>query len=279
MSISVRTLILIVVGIASVGGPFVMPVAHAGPLSKPAMAEARNHLAHGNKLYNVRSFDEAITEYKAGALVEPAPVFDYNLGQCYRLTGKYQEAIWHYERFLARGKPQGELLDAVNDFIAQMKSELDKKAMTQKPTEAAPPPPQVLPQEASGAAPGTPPQRLSVPQLKQPMTRRSGPWYHDKLGWGLAGAGVVGLTVGAGFLVSGSSIRADANESPSQETYRRLSDKASSRSQIGAAVGVVGTSLLVAGIIKLVVHSENSSPVTGWSIGASRDRVVVLGKF
>src|SRR5262249_22520143 len=82
--------------------------------------------------------DQAVEEYKAGALVEAAPIFDYNLGQCYRQLGKYQEAIWHYERFLATGNPQGEVFDAVNGFIAQMKSELDKQAMTQKPTEPAP---------------------------------------------------------------------------------------------------------------------------------------------
>jgi hypothetical protein len=140
MRFFLQTPAIIVVFVVWHGALFAAPAARANPLAKPAAAEARNHLVLGNKLYGVRSFDEAAAEYKAGALVEPAPVFDYNLGQCFRQLGKYQEAIWHYERFLTRGNPQGELLDAVNGFIAQMKSELEKRAMTQKPTEPAPSP-------------------------------------------------------------------------------------------------------------------------------------------
>jgi hypothetical protein len=49
---------------------------------------AREHLIRGNRLYNTRAFDAAIEAYKAGALAEPAPVFDYNLGQTYRQLGR-----------------------------------------------------------------------------------------------------------------------------------------------------------------------------------------------
>lgn len=63
-------------------------VATAGnPLARPAKREAREHLDRGNRLYHTRSFDEAIVEYKAGALIEPATVFDYNLAQAYRQLG------------------------------------------------------------------------------------------------------------------------------------------------------------------------------------------------
>src|ERR1041384_1339104 len=94
-------------------------VASAGkPLARPTKHEAREHLDRGNKLYNLRSFDEAIVEFKAGAIIEPVPVFDYNLGQAYRQLGKYQDALWHYDRFLNYGHPTGQLLDAVPGFMA-----------------------------------------------------------------------------------------------------------------------------------------------------------------
>lgn len=51
----------------------------------------------------MREFDGAVKEYKAGALIESAAIFDYNLGQCYRQLGKYADAIWHYERCLRSG--------------------------------------------------------------------------------------------------------------------------------------------------------------------------------
>jgi tetratricopeptide (TPR) repeat protein len=271
MRVAVWALVIVVVGIGTLRGPLAIPTAHADPLSKPALAEARDHLALGNKLYNVRSFDEAVAEYKAGALIEPAPVFDYNLGQCYRLTGKYQEAIWHYERFLARGKPAGKLLDSVNDFMVQMRSELDKKAMTQKPTEPAPTAAPVASQ------PAPPPQARPLPV--PPAVRRTEAWYRDGLGWGLAGAGVVGIAVGGGLLSNASSVRADANATKIQEDYHRLSDKASSRTVLGAAVGVVGAGLLVTGIVKLAIHTDEPAQVAGWSLGASGNGLMVFGQF
>lgn len=92
---------------------FIAGAARADPFAKPASPEAREHLIRGNRLYGVRSFEEAITEYKAGALVEPAPVFDYNLGQCFRQLGRYQEALWYYQQFLSSGNPEGEVLGAI----------------------------------------------------------------------------------------------------------------------------------------------------------------------
>ena len=268
MRVAVPTLVMIVVGI---GVPCRMPAAQASPLSKPALAEARDHLARGNNLYNIRSFDEAVAEYKAGALIESAPVFDYNLGQCYRLTGKYQEAIWHYERFLDRGKPEGKLLDAVNDFLAQMKSELEKKAMTQKPTEPAP--------TTAPVVSRPPPSTQAVPQPDPRAARSAETWYSDSFGWGLAGVGVVGIAVGGGFLSNASSLRADANASTNQEEYNRLSDKASTRTVLGAGIGIAGAGLLVAGIIKLAIHSDDPARVARWNFGASGNSLTISGEF
>lgn len=107
--------------------------AAADPLAKPAAAEARKHLSLGNKLYAVRSFDEAVAEYKAGALIEAA-------------LGKAKEAVWHYERFLNRGHPEGQLLDAVNGFVAEMRAALEKEVAA--PAEPPPPAPSVAPAPA-----------------------------------------------------------------------------------------------------------------------------------
>ena len=282
MSAGARALIIL---LAALGGLLARPslcAAQKGPLAKPTLPEAREHLALGNKLYNVRSFDDAVIEYKAGTLIEPAPVFDYNLGQCYRLTGKYQDAIWHYERFLARGKPQGELLDAVNDFIAQMKSELGKKAMTQQPTEPAP-------TGSSGAAQGVPSgTTASVSTQTSPSSpTRSGrqrvgssfPWYDDITGWVLTGAGVIGLASGAGLLINSASLSDKANSAFDQKQYAHLHDQARSRTWIGVAIGTAGTALLVTGIIKLVAHPESSLRTASLSITATDNSLSVHGEF
>lgn len=255
----------LVVIVASLGLPRSVRTACADPLSKPASAAARSHLALGNKLYNIRSFEEAVAEYKVGALIEAAPVFDYNLGQCFRQLRKYEDAIWHYERFLSRSSPEGKLLEAVNSFLAQMKSELDEKARTMKPTEPAP---------AQTVQPV--PLRLhDQPQVDTPVD----PWYADAVGWGLAGTGAVGLGTATGFLINAASLNNDANASSSEQEHARLKDKGHTRTLIGSAIGVGGAGLLVAGIIKLAVHPTGSRSIASWNISASGDGVMVFGQF
>ncbi|MEP6864173.1 MAG: tetratricopeptide repeat protein [Deltaproteobacteria bacterium] len=162
------------------------------PLAKPKDPVAQEHLSQGNKLYRLRDFDKAIEEYKAGALKEDAPVFLYNLGQCYRQLGKYEDAIWHYERFLSRAQPTGDMRTAVEDFVKQMKSELDKKAMSQPPTEPAPEPKPKL--EAA--------RQPVAPQPVAPVD----PWYADGLGWTFAGAGLLATGIGGYLLLDANDL-------------------------------------------------------------------------
>jgi tetratricopeptide (TPR) repeat protein len=263
-----RTWIAVAVALCVVLGA---PWAHADPLSKPDAPEARSHLALGNRLYGVRSFEEAAAQYKAGAIIEPAPVFDYNLGQCFRQLGKYQEAIWHYDRFLSRGRPQGELLDAVTGFIAQMKSEIDKKAMTQKPVEPGP---------TSAGMPSRGPERPAVvPHAQAPAREHSEPWYQDGLGWGLTGVGVVGVAVGGSLLINAASLNRDANANPNEQGKNRLHDQANTRNLLGSVFGVGGAGLLVVGIIKLAIHADTPSQPAGWDIVATTNGVMAVGRF
>jgi tetratricopeptide (TPR) repeat protein len=229
---------------------------HAGPPPKPTNPEALAHFNRGNKLFNVRSFDEAVTAYKAGALVEAAPIFDYNLGQCYRQLGQYKEAIWHYERFLKRGQPEQDYLDGVTGLIAQMRSELDKAAMTQQPTEPAPEP---------------------VPASTTPSSDAA--WYSDAMGWGLTAAGAVGLGVAGGLFLSASNLDDDANQNPIQRERDDLYDQASRRRLVGTIVGIGGAGLLVTGVIKLAITPTGARSATSWNLGVSGNGVMVFGRF
>jgi len=255
--------------------------AHAGdPFAKPAAAEAREHLSKGNKLYSVRDFEKAIDEYKAGALVEQTPIFDYNLGQCYRQLGKYDDAIWHYERFRSRAQPTGDVLDAVNGFIASMKAELEKRAKTQPPIEAAPA--SLTNTSASGASRssantnGT--TTLSTTSSATPVSR--GP---DWFGIGLVSAGSVGVLVGGGLLWNASSLRSDANKTADQTERDALYEKADTRTLVGGIVGGVGVAVLATGVIKLVIGRSSgdgtSSTSASWNVGASSSSFYVFGRF
>lgn len=262
MRLNIRTLTIIAISLAAL---VATSPADADSFAKPASAAARGHLARGNKLYGIRSFDEAVAEYKAGALVESVPVFDYNLGQCYRQLGRYQEALWYYQRFLAHGDPQGELLAAVNNFIAQIKSELNKKAMTQPPLEPA---------ATQGSVPA-----LVHRHDQPPIPSNTEAWYADTFGWGLAATGVAGLAVGGGLLLDAANLNDDAKANPFQQESERLYDKASTRNLLGTVISIGGAGLFVTGIIKLAVHSNESARVAGWNISTSGTGVMVFGSF
>lgn len=234
-------------------------------LAKPKNAIAQQRLAAGNKLYRVREFEKAVEEYKAGALVEDVPVFHYNLGQCYRQLGRYEDAIWHYERFLERGKPTGQLRGAVDAFLTQMRSELEKKAMSQPPVDPAPEPK---------------PEPVSQP--KTTTIRIPGePWHRDRLGWAITAAGLVGVGVSSWLLVSANGLDKDSNVQPLQAERQELRDRASSRRTIGTFVGIGGAALLVGGLVKLALHPDDRTETvtTSLNLGIAGDGIFVTGRF
>ena len=239
------------------------------PLGKPKDTAAREHLSQGNRLYRLREFEKAIEEYKAGALREDANVFLYNLGQCYRQLGKYEEAIWHYERFVSRAQPTGEMKTAIEDFVKQMKAELEKKAMTQAPVEPAP--------DAKPVDPAPPP--VAVTSVTSPS--ESSPWYTDGVGWALAGTGASAVALGGYLLLDAADLSDEANNEERQGVRQELRDKASTRRVIGAVVGVAGVGLLATGVVKLLRHpsAKERSSMASWDIGVSGRGLYVFGSF
>jgi hypothetical protein len=255
--------------------------AAAGPLSRPSKQEARDHLDRGNRLYNTRSFEEAVVEFKAGALVEPAPVFDYNLGQAYRQMGKYEDALWHYDRFLTYGQPTGDLLNAVKAFMTEMRAHLANRARTMPPNEPAPGPVNETNSLAASQAvtpnPGAP-LLNERPRPMTPVEESPGP---NWLGWGMTGAGVVAIGTGAAFLVSASNLNADANRNPDQRAGNSQYDKAHTRDVVGFVIGGAGIALTVAGVVDLFVgHShEHAERATSLRLGVSDHELFVIGSF
>jgi tetratricopeptide (TPR) repeat protein len=239
--------------------------AYAGnPLALPASSEARDHLNRGARLYNTRSFDEAIVEFKAGALIEPAPVFDYNLGQAYRQLGKYQDAIWHYERFLTYGNPTGDVLTAVQGFVAEMKEHLADRAHSMPPTGLA-----------TDAEPARPVAAPVVVKHDAPPRDESVNW----IGWTTTGAGVAGIGVGAYLFVRASSLNDRANTQPDALMRNSLHDQASTRNLAGAIVGAAGVALTATGIYLLVARPHHTEQTASLDVGVTSHGVMVQGRF
>lgn len=256
-------------------GSFASPAwANDPALAEPKEPTARQHFTQGNRLYRIRKFDEAIAEYQAGAIIELAPVFDYNLGQCYRQLGQYTDAIWHYERFLKNGRPGAELHAFVTKFLQQMHAELERKAMTQPPTEVA--------ETGSPRAP-----LRGAPSASRPdpapsiVVRGDAQWYSDRIGWILVAGSGVGGGVAAYLLMRASGLREDADRTLDEDRRSGLRDASTTCRLVGTIVGIGSAGLIAAGMVKLAIHSdERLQPSSqSWSVGASPHGFYVFGQF
>lgn len=250
-----------------VAGP---SAAFADEIAKPTKADAKAHLATGAALYRAREFEKAIEEFKSGILVEDAPIFHFNLGQSYRQLGRYEDSIWHFERFLRRANPlPPKYKDAVESLLRDMKSELERKAMTRPPVEPA-----------DGEA-NKDIAKPAVPiVVAPPPAVPASPWYADGLGWGLVGAGVVGGGVSVFLFVSASSLDDDANKEPSQTKQDELRAQAGSRRLAGTIIGVVGAGALVTGIVKLAINPRaERERASSLSFTFTTNGVAVAGQF
>ncbi len=236
-------------------------------LAKPTDTEAQGRLTTGNRLYRMREFEKAIDEYKAGALKEDAPVFLYNLAQCYRQLGRYEDAIWHYERFLDRAKPTGQIKLAIDGFVQQMKDELAQRAKTNPPTDVAPSPTPVEVHEPK------------APSLQTDIQPTSSHWYSDGVGWAIAGAGVTAGIVSGVLFLQASDLRDDADSATTATEAMSLRDKADRRSTIAGGVAIGGVALLLIGGIKLAFHSDDVGQRTSLRFGVSGNGAYVVGSF
>lgn len=218
------------------------PTAQADDSAMPADANALAHYTQGNRLYRLRKFDDAIAEYQAGAMIESASVFDYNLGQCYRQLGKYTEAIWHYERFLRNGPPDKERRALVTGFLSQMRAELERKAMTQPPTDISPDP--------------TPPAAQFGPASLPPAERHRGMPLQRKLAIGVGAAGVAVMGIGVGLGLRARSFKDDAaavcpmNPCARSDEANELIDRGQTNAlNANVAFGIGGAAILGAAVL------------------------------
>ena len=90
---------------------------------------------------------------------------------------------------------------------------------------------------------------------------RGAPWYADRLGWGLAGGGLVIAATGAALLMQAASAEDEANNEPVLSRRQELRDRADSRRTLGFVAAGIGGGLLVAGVAKLWVHTSEETPV------------------
>ena len=107
----------------------------------PAMRSAKRHFERGEKVFALGKFDEALDEYQKAFDAKPIPDFLYNIAQCYRNLGDYDQAIFSFKKFLQLA-PDAPNRESVERTISQLEDkrqrEGGKKFVTKTPSITTP---------------------------------------------------------------------------------------------------------------------------------------------
>lgn len=113
----------------------------------PATRTARRHFEQGEKLFALGRFDEALDEYQDAFDAKPIPAFLFNIGQCYRNLGDYDQAIFSFKKYLHL-RPDAPNRDAVEDLIDKLEEKRERgeghRRHLDGGTKPPPPPPRVV---------------------------------------------------------------------------------------------------------------------------------------
>ncbi|MBV8760248.1 MAG: tetratricopeptide repeat protein [Deltaproteobacteria bacterium] len=108
----------------------------------PATRASKRHFDRGEKLFALGKFDEALDEYQKAFDAKPIPDFLFNIGQCYRNLGDYQQAIFSFKKYL-KLEPDASDKEKVEKLIDELeeKQERGEGQRLVGKTEKEPPPP------------------------------------------------------------------------------------------------------------------------------------------
>jgi tetratricopeptide (TPR) repeat protein len=115
-------------------------IAHA---DDPATRAAKRHFDRGEKLFALGKFDEALDEYQQAFDAKPIPDFLFNIGQCYRNLGDYQQAIFSFKKYL-KLEPDASDKDKVEKLIDELEEKQERgegQRLVGKKEQPPPPPP------------------------------------------------------------------------------------------------------------------------------------------
>ncbi|HEY5920604.1 MAG TPA: tetratricopeptide repeat protein, partial [Kofleriaceae bacterium] len=229
-------------------------------LGKPTDSEAARLYREGNEHYKLGLYARAIEHYAASIALEESQAALYNIAQSHRQLGQHKEAVRYYRRLVDSTAIVGSAREHIEALIAAANSAVDKQ------TPPPPPPPPVV-RDADVTDDVSDDTAVDaeddVPELQQ-----QGAWYHDWVGWSLAGTGVLASGVAIGFALRGEQLQADANGEPDELAREQLQTRADSRRTWALATAMIGGGLTIAGIVKLAVNPRSVEELTV-SFGAS----------
>jgi tetratricopeptide (TPR) repeat protein len=217
--------------------------------------------------YNVGRFEQSLELYTKAYERYPKPALLFNIGQCHRLLGHYERALFFYHGFL-REQP-----DAPNRALAEQHIEESQRALdAQRAAEAAESQrrasaqAQAAPQASASPAPAT------HPLASVPVAPAEAPETHPApalriAGLVTAGAGVILLGTGVGLGLHAASLSNELTQvSAAHGTWsaQYQSDYDSGKSSASAAnvLYVLGSVAIAGGVLLTWLGWPKAAPVS-----------------
>ncbi len=115
--------------------PMLLVLAAGLAFADDAKQEAKKHFNLAEQHYKLGRFKDALQEYSIAYELAPLAGFLFNIGQCHRLLGNHERAVFFYEGYL-REKPSARNRKTVLRLIGESKKVLDKQLAEQKRIQA-----------------------------------------------------------------------------------------------------------------------------------------------
>lgn len=230
--------------------------------------EAKEHFDKGIASYQAKEYAPAIRELRTAYALDPQPVILFAWAQAERLYGRCSRADKLYKRFL-KTRPSEQQTEAARQGIDRCKGQPDTASddvdeEEDAPKAAAPAPAVETVEEA--------PEPESAPEPVKPKRRVDG------VGIGMLAGGVVLGGIGTGLLASGQSkAKAAADGAGSYDEYAGDASQVRKLRISGGVLAGVGGALILAGVVKLVMHARQPRhDVSFWTAPTGGGLVVRL---
>jgi len=222
--------------------------------ANPALDEARQLTSRASVEYDVGHFDQALDLYAKAYERYPKPALLFDIGQCHRLLGHYERAIFFYQGYL-RGKPDAANRALVEQFILDSQKQLDaERAAAAAGSAPAPvvPPSAPAPAEAPLSTPTSSPSQAdaSVPPATADASSPPAAWSPLRIaGLATAGAGVILIGAAIAEGLASSSLSNQVSQLSSQ--HGTWSPQAQSEYDAGKSDASAANVLYVTGALVL----------------------------
>jgi tetratricopeptide (TPR) repeat protein len=159
----------------------ILVVLATSALAQPKKVEAETAYKAGQALYGKDDYEGAAKQFRAAYDLDPDPVYLFNIAQAYRLAKRCADAAEYYRKFLVEAK-KAPNEDVVKQYIVEVDACAKQQAAAAQPTIEPPP---VEPQPVSEPPP--------VEGHRSGGTKRL-------IGYGVTGAGAIGVGLGFFFM-------------------------------------------------------------------------------